>query len=87
MLRISVRGMIFEFEMHPWSGPAILKANGEPRDFQPNYFLEAVSLWSRQGRRMEEGLCRWDHEPEDILEHLGGRHWKIVGCRPAVRGC
>lgn len=88
MLKISVGGKVFEFEMHWYCGPTLLNAKGEPIDLNkhPKAFLEAVSLWAKQGKRMENGLCRWDHEPEEIREHLGGRHWKIVGYHPAKRG-
>lgn len=86
MLKISVGGKVIEFESHPYCGPNILKRNGEPLEKQPEDFLNAASLWVQQGKRMENGLCRWDHEPEDIVEHLGGKHWKIVGQKPARRG-
>ena len=86
MLKISVGGKIIEFEMHPYCGPTILNLRGEPASKQPKDFLEAASLWAQQGRRMEDGLCRWDHEREEILQHIGGRQWKIIGYEPAVRG-
>lgn len=67
MHRISVNGKIYEFEMHPCCGPTLLNRNGDPLKHQPTSFLEAASLWAQQGRRIEDGLCRWDHEPKPIL--------------------
>lgn len=86
LLNISVGGRIIEFEMHPYSGPHILDRNGNPLKHQPADFLKAASLWAQQGQRMEDGLCRWDHEREPIAEHLGGRHWKVTGYEDARRG-
>lgn len=86
MLKISVRGKIFEFEMHPFCGPNLLNRKGEAIKNQPMHFLEAVSLWAQQGERMEDGLCRWDHEPEPILQHLGGNNWKITGYKEPKKG-
>ena len=87
MRRISVNGRIIEFEMHPYSGPAILKRNGEPLKKQPMDFLHAASLWAQQGEKIDEnGLCVWYHEPKEILRHLGGRHWLIVGYEELIRG-
>lgn len=83
---IRVGGKRYHFEWHPYMGPVALKRNGDPAKAQPGPFLEAASLWNAHGRRMEDGLCRWDHEPKEILKHLGGRNWKIVGYHPAVRG-
>ena len=86
MLKISVNKKVIEFEMHPFCGPNILNKKGTPLKRQPPPFLYAVSQWARQGKRMENGLCRWDHEPKPILKHLGGRHWLIVGKEPPVKG-
>ena len=86
MRKISVGGKIYEFEMHPYCGPTILNRKGSPAAIQPRDFLHAASQWAQQGERMEGDLCRWDHEPKEILKHLGGRHWKLVGYEPAVRG-
>ncbi len=88
MRKISVGGRIIEFEMHPYCGPNILhKRTGEPLANQPMDFLHAASLWHQQGQRIDEnGLCVWFHDPEDILEHKGGRHYLIVGQKPAKEG-
>lgn len=86
MLKISSRGKIYEFEMHPFCGPALLNRKGEALKNQPGHFLKAVSLWARQGERIENGLCRWDHESEPILEHIVGNHWKITGYKEPKKG-
>lgn len=88
MRKISVAGKIYEFEMHPYCGPFLLNKKGNPIDIRkvPIAFLEAVSLWAQQGERIEDDLCRWDKEPEEILEHLGGKHYKITGYKPAEKG-
>ncbi len=88
MRKISVGGKIFDFEMHPYCGPTLLDNRGHPKDIQkhPKDFLHAASQWSSQGQKIEDGLCVWFHEPEDILKHMGGRHWLLIGQKPAVRG-
>ena len=83
---IQVNGKRYHFEMHPYCGPHVLNRNGEPAAHQPQEFLHAASLWAQQDQRVENGLCRWDHEPELILVHLGGRHYEAKGYRPAKRG-
>lgn len=88
MRKISVDGKIYEFEMHPYCGPCLLNKKGNPIDLRktPIKFLEAVSLWVQQGQLIEDDLCRWGREPEEILEHLGGKHYRIVGYKEPVRG-
>lgn len=75
MLKISVGGKIIEFEDHPICGPHVLNRNCSPLKHQPQGFLYAVSLWAQQGRRMEDSLCRWDHEPQPIIQFRGGRRF------------
>lgn len=83
--KISVNGKIYTFEWHPYCGPTALKRNGDPLAKQPTEFLEAATFWNKQGREMENGLCVWyrEFEPEPITEHIGGRHWKLIGYKPA----
>lgn len=83
---IQVRQKRYTFEFHPYCGPIVLKRNGGAAASQPNFVMEACSLWAAQGKKVENGLCVWFHEPKPILKHLGGRHWQIVGEHPAVRG-
>jgi len=89
MQKISVDGKIHEFEMHPYCGPNVLsKKTGEPLSKQPARFLYAASLWAQQGQHVDEetGLCIWHHPPQDILQHLGGRHYKVIGETEPRRG-
>lgn len=77
---IQVKGRRIRFEMHPYCGPVALRKDGEPAKQQPKDFLHAASLWAQQGRKVDpDGVCIWRREPEPILKHLGGRHWKIIG--------
>jgi len=84
--RISVGGQVVTFELHPYCGPTLLDHKGDPADDQPLEFLKAASLWIQQGKRMEDGLCRWDHPSEPITEHLGGRHYLVIGYTMPRRG-
>ena len=85
-MRISVEGKVYLFEMHRWVGPVALRRDGEPAKLQPEAFLRAASLWAQQGKRVEDGLCRWDWPKEPILKHLGGRNYRVVGYTEARRG-
>lgn len=86
MRKISVGGKVYEFEMHPYCGPNILNKKGEPLANQPDDFLRAASLWAQQGQRIEDGLCRWDEEPQPVLEHVAGRHYRVIGQTQPQRG-
>lgn len=85
-LEIQVRGKRWRFEMHPYCGPIILNKNENEAASQPLYVLDAISLWAQQGRREEDGMCRWDHAPKEILKHLHGNHYKFLGYEEPVRG-
>jgi hypothetical protein len=86
--RISVNGKVIQFEMHRYCGPVLIGRNGDPLNNQkPKHpFWHAVSMWAQQGERIEDGLCVWDHPPEDIAERIGGRHYKLVGQTEPRRG-
>ena len=84
--KISVKGKIFTFEFHPYCGPIALKKNGDALKDQPNEFLEAASLWIQQGRKIENGLCVYYHEPVPITQKIGGRSYRIVGYQEPQRG-
>lgn len=85
--KIQVGGKVFTFEMHPYCGPMLLKRNGSPAASNPHKFLVAASLWAQQGEKIDEhGLCVWYHEPKEILQHLGGKNWKIVRYEKPVKG-
>lgn len=83
---IQVDGKRYHFEWHRVCGPIWLTSRGEPRAKQPEAFLKAASLWAQQGKRVEDGLCRWDHKPEIITEHIAGRHYRFVGYTQPVKG-
>lgn len=83
---IQVHGKLYNFEMHPYCGPVALRRDGEPLADQPIAFLSAVTLWAEQGKRVENGLCRWDKASEPILKHIVGRHYKVVGYTEPVKG-
>ena len=85
--KIKVGGKVFTFEMHPYCGPMLLRRDVEPAAYNPPKFLEAVSLWAQQGEKIDaDGFCIWYHAPKEILKHLGGRHWKLVGYEEPVKG-
>lgn len=86
--RISVGGRIFTFEWSDQFGPFLIGKRGEELKAKPtNAFLDAVTLWFRQGKKVDaDGLCEWWHKPEEILEHLGGRNFLVVGWKEPVRG-
>lgn len=84
--QISVGGKIITFEMHPYCGPAALKKNGDPLTNQPPRFLAAASLWCQQGKRIESDLCVYDIPGEPITQHIGGRHYRVIGHTPSRRG-
>ena len=86
MFKISVDATVYEFELNRFAGPNVVDRDGRPWEEQPPGFLKAASLWLQQGRRMEDNLCRWDHEPEPILKHLGGKRYLILGYHPPRRG-
>jgi hypothetical protein len=77
--KIRVTGKTYTFEF-PHAGPAVLTKTGAIAAVQPTAFLEAASLWNQQGRRMtEDGYCIWTPKPKDILKHLGGRNYEVIG--------
>jgi hypothetical protein len=86
VIKISIKGKLYHFEDHRYCGPMRVDQRGEPTTKTPMAFWKAVSLWAQQGRKIENGLAVWYHEREPILEHLGGRNWRITGYKEAVRG-
>lgn len=76
--RIKVDEKIYFFEMSRF-GPLLLRKDGEPAKSDPtNKFLNAVTLWNRQGRKVQNGLCVYKIPKPDKVKHLGGRHYLIV---------
>ena len=77
------KGKRWTFEMHPQCGPAVLNAHGDPTDKQPgakNPFWHAVTRWEQGGHRLDaNGECVWEEEPQPVLEHIVGKHYRVVG--------
>lgn len=80
---VDEQGKRHKFEMHPRFGPILLTADGEVAKKQPGEkasFWRAVSWWAEQGQRIDDaGVCIWAKPPEPKLQHLGGRHYKVIG--------
>lgn len=80
---IRVSGKEFRFEFSEYFGPAVLTKSGGIAASQPACFLDAASLWHKQGRRMTAGgYCIWTPKDKEILQHLGGRNYQVVGYEP-----
>jgi hypothetical protein len=79
--KIRLRGKVFVFEFpHHYGGPAALTKRGDIATSQPGYFLDAASLWHRQGRRVtQDGFCVWTPAPTPILRHIVGNHYIYEG--------
>lgn len=76
------KGKRWKFEMHPQCGPAVLNASGDPADKQPgprSPFWHAVTRWAQGGHRLNEADCVWEEEPQPILQHMAGRHYRVIG--------
>lgn len=79
---IDENGKRIRFEMHPRFGPILLTSSGDVAKRQPGWkasFWRVISWWSQQGEKLDAaGLCIWSKPPEPKLQHLGGRHYKVV---------
>lgn len=88
--RIKVDGKIYTFEFSDRFGPIVLNRRGDPMSKQPgpkNKFWWAVSSWKQRGKEIDDdGLCVWFTEPEDILRHIAGRHYIVIGETEPIRG-
>jgi hypothetical protein len=77
------RGKRWTFEMHPYCGPIALDQHGNPAARQPGEkspFWEATTRWAQGGQRLDDkGECVWELEKVPILEHIGGKHYRVVG--------
>lgn len=85
-LKISVNGKLIAFEDHSYCGPTMLNRHGDPLKNQTPEFLTATTLWAQQGRRVQDGLCQWDHEKEPILKRINSRNAIVIGWHPARKG-
>lgn len=59
-----------------YAGPTrtIIDANGKRSPF-----WRAVTRWAQGGHRLNGIECIWEEEPRPILEHIGGKHYRVVG--------
>ncbi len=85
-LQIEVGGKLVPFEMHPHCGPhPCHKTTGELLKRIPPGFWEAIDLWVKSGERLNGGrcivpdVCRDCEGRGDVIKHLGGRHYEMVG--------
>ena len=76
------KGKRWTFEMHPQCGPAVLNCHGDPAERQPgakNPFWHAVTRWAQGGHRLDaNGECVWEEEPQPVLEHIVGKHYRVI---------
>lgn len=85
--RIVVEGREWRFDYGAMFGPLFVSARGRDLKNQPKHvsLLRAVTLWARQGKRVDAGQCVWDEPPPLRVEHLGGKHYKLLpGQEPGV---
>jgi hypothetical protein len=81
---LDATGKRWMFEMHPFCGPAALDARGEIASKQPgprSPFWHAVTRWAQGGHRLNSNECIWEDEPQPILEHIAGKHYRVTGWR------
>jgi hypothetical protein len=61
--RIAPAGRVFIFEDHPWAGPTVVDADGDPLPQQPaadHLFWAHVNAWAQQGKQFKEvSGARW----------------------------
>lgn len=78
---IEVGGHEYRFELHEYCGPIILNKNGDPAKGQPGErspFWKAFEAWSKQGYRVNGKCAVWEPIPEPRVEHIVGRHYRMV---------
>jgi len=75
-------GKIIKFEDHPRFGPQVLNANGSIKENQPGSrasFWRVVTWWYAQGKQIDaDGYCVWTAPAPLKMEHIGGRHYRLV---------
>lgn len=75
------KGKRWKFEMHRYCGPIVLGAKGDPLDKQPgdkSPFWHAVSRWAQDGHRLNGVDCFWEEEIPLKIEHIAGKHYRVV---------
>ena len=76
------KGKRWTFEMHHYCGPIALNKSGDPMERQPGErspFWHAVTRWAQGGHRLNGTECIWEEGPKPVLEHIGGKHYRVVG--------
>lgn len=76
------KGNRWTFEMHHYCGPIALNKRGDPMEGQPGErspFWHAVTRWAQGGHRLNGIECIWEEEPKPVLEHIAGKHYRVVG--------
>lgn len=83
--RIRAGGKEFHFEFHPFCGPTMIGKRGNPVQAMPpqrSPFWDALYWWLKQGKQVDaDGWCvfKWETKPVNIVKHLGGSHYKVLG--------
>lgn len=80
--RIRVDGREYLFEFSAMFGPLFIGKRGHEinQSSVPLGAFEAVTQWHGQGKRIgESGFCVWRPPDKDITQHLGGRHYMVIG--------
>ena len=75
-------GKRWTFEMHHYCSPIVLNKRGDPMERQPGEhspFWHAVTRWAQGGYRLNGIECIWEEEPKPIIEHISGKHYRVVG--------
>ncbi len=83
-----ITGKLWHFEMHRYCGPAATTIEGEILDKQPpakSPFWTAVTAWTQQGQKIEDGLCVWEKPVEVKLVWLGGKNYAEEGSALALQ--
>jgi len=76
------KGKRWTFEMHHYCGPIVLNRSGDPVERQPGErspFWHAVTRWAQGGHRLAGSECIWEEEKRQILEHIAGKHYRVMG--------
>jgi hypothetical protein len=82
-------GKVWSFEDHPRCGPIVLNKRGDPDDKQPGQrspFWHAWGCWNDQGKRLEGERCVWDEPAVCVVEHMAGRHYRVISGDPHAGG-
>ncbi len=78
-IKINVRGALIPFQFSERWGPIPVTINGEVRDLHHTHpFWRSVSLWVLQGKYVSDGIAVWHEPKKPVLQHLGGRHYKVI---------